>query len=1263
MRSHALCSGSILVLCTVAVLLNAAHGFWFPNGESRRAVSDASGRFVVFQTTATNLIFDDTNDFEDIFLWDTRATANSSAALQLLTRGRLGTASRGLAEYGILSDDASHAFFVGMATNYVADPVITCAMSLIYQVDLLASNASNSLVTRLISIAPNGTLPSKPTYLCGTSWNGRFVVFHTADRIFLPRNVSLAPGLTPTSELVYWMDTLTGETRLVSHHHSENHTANGISLCHLRRSISESHGPGRAMSADGRWVVFHSRANNLVDQSISGNWNVYAYDTVLNATQLISGSRMQSSPGNVSRSVYNYCRSPSLASNATSVAFWCQRSEFQQGGMLVFDTVVCDFSDDVNAPLNCSVLSVNTSGLVSLSQYTGPETSGAPSLSSSGRFVAWATTGNDIISDPNSRGRNELAQPSRVVIRDRETGVTSWAVRRPTPDDSKEYRPWLTADGSQVFFEGNSPSYLPGVNATSIQQIYYDTINATVPLRDRPVAWECPYPDPSECAKVALQLRADIVELAASADSEIVAFSTFQPDFMDPTDEIYRGYVCAARVCNSPPTGHSELSAYNGYLAPDQRNGTFVYLRSTFEEVSDIVGVDRRNRTSQSPVLLPWVKLYGITGDGRFVVHQAESTIGYLPQHTEKACTKALYVYDSVRREHEPVFAHVNGGCIGNISLQSVSVSGRYIVVVASGAEISSGLELPVHSSHNVFLYDTLTKTITVESTNASLVDVKNSTTGEIIGQKVVQVPVTFPCDSAQLSDDARWIAFRCFVNNASQTFIRDRSSENATLEPISINSTGHPWQAACEPVAVSHAGRFVVFQCNRWGTDGTSVITGSPWTSSSLLEVAVVVLDRSASEYSSRVFVVPPARPLTGCGLGSHRILAPVISPQELNFFVIAAYNAPLGTGSFSSVPIRWFHSSPFESRPMFADKDSPVGVYSISSDGSKAVVATTSFLLAPYDVNGRLDAYVVPLSASTNVSGLLVTARDNYFTSTLPNFNCPGLRPQPRFECIDGVWTLRPQGLTRTVILRSDIDIRNGSAAATVGNTAVLVAGSVRIGCNATFLLGANTSILLSDQLTICGTLNATVTTGGTFVVEALGCASLGGTFDVTVDVSQTRPVNASTDEIGLIGFAELCPASGTTQVNVRPVNTDPCEIFASRVEQRSTGLYLVFSITPSQEERCRQPSSNNASTDGAFGVIAWAIPVAILVLAVAAVVVILAVPALRHKVFPFMNRRKKSDPAHDEEELEGPAPVSKKTRAQANQAGWLRSNSPVV
>jgi hypothetical protein len=176
--------------------------------------------------------------------------------------------------------------------------------------------------------------------------------------------------------------------------------------------------------------------------------------------------------------------------------------------------------------------------------------------------------------------------------------------------------------------------------------------------------------------------------------------------------------------------------------------------------------------------------------------------------------------------------------------------------------------------------------------------------------------------------------------------------------------------------------------------------------------------------------------------------------------FFVISTYQTPLSGDDFTYTSLLWYADRPTESQMMFAEKNSPVGVISVSRDGQKMVAVTTSFLLAPYDVNGRSDAYVIQFSNSSNGNALLVTARDNYFTSLLPNFNCSGLRPQPRFECINGIWTLRPSNYSSTVILRSDIDVRNSTNAIAVGNATVLVAGGLTVGCNSSFSIGSNTS-----------------------------------------------------------------------------------------------------------------------------------------------------------------------------------------------------------
>eukprot|EP01122_Echinamoeba_exundans_P016653 TRINITY_DN8504_c0_g1_i1.p1 TRINITY_DN8504_c0_g1~~TRINITY_DN8504_c0_g1_i1.p1 ORF type:complete len:1259 (-),score=214.43 TRINITY_DN8504_c0_g1_i1:61-3837(-) len=1235
----------LLFLCQVSL----SSGFWFPNGDSWTPSSDASGRLVVFPTSATNLVFDDTNDLMDVFLWDTAANPNSSASLQILSEGRLGSVAKGVAEYGIVTENGRYAYFVGRATNYVAQPAVTCTQSLIYKVDLAlrAAGSSNDTV-KLISTNSSGAIASEATYICGSSWDGRYILMHTVDRSFVPSNFSLAMGLPRSAELVYWMDTQTHEIKLISHNWYQNATANSVSLCSLRRSWSQTHGPYRTISADGRWVVFHSRATNLAEQRTDGSDNVYVYDVWNGKSQLITGPRFEVYPGNYTRSFYSFCRAASIASNATTIAFWCRRAE-SSGGAFMHDTIACDFSDDDLVAPNCTFLSVNVTGDRSDMQFAPPEIVGAPSLSSNGSIVAWATPARDIILDAAFIGGG-ASQYNRILVRNRETGVTSWVGRRNAPDNYQENRPYITANASRIFWEGNSPSYIPGENATSAYQIYFEDLATS--FRARPVQWPCPYPDARECAKVALQLEDDLVNVASSSDAEIVAFATYQPDFMEPEEILYSGFVCASRVCNTPPEGFSEVSARYGFLPRNQRNGTFVYLRSTVEEVSDMVQIDRRNRSSE--ILFPFVKLIAVSGDGRYVIHRADSQIGTLKQHVGPYCAGNIYVYDTIRREHELVLPGPDGSCSANITFGFSSISGPLVIFSAIGPIFGSGNITEVFSNHAVFSYDVVSKVTRIESTNATEVEVRNSTTYELIGTEIRQVPVSFPCDDAVLSGNNRWLVMRCYPNvGPPAIYLRDRFSTTSELELLSVNSTGGMWEAACRPRGITDTGRYITFECQAWSYAGQTVVgPGSPWLHP-LFEIAVVVLDRSGVGYSNRVFVIPPARPFTVCGPGAHRIYSPVM-PTALDgsgrFFVISAYQTPLTGEDFTYSSLLWYADRPSESQMIFTDKNSAVGVVSVSGDGAKMVAVTSSFLMAPYDVNGRSDVYVIQFSNSSYGNALLVTARDNYFTSTLPNFNCPGLRPQPRFECINGIWTLRPSNYSSTVILRSDIDVRNSTNAITVGNATVLVAGGLRVGCNSSFSIGTNTSVLLADGFSLCGTINTNVGyKPNGFVIESLGCATLGGLLNVTVDNAAFANANGSV-EIGIVGFESLCPGSTVPQVTVVSNYNPDCQKVVQRVETRSTGLFVVFDLSRSTEARCLPPmdTPSGALDEKALGVVAWAVPVAIIVAAVIAVVVIMTVPAIRHKVFPFLERRAAKSKV-PEEEMEEAQPASrKKSRA---------------
>lgn len=1091
---------------------------------------------------------------------------------------------------------------------------------------------------------------------------------HTLERGFLPAfpaNISVPASLSRFSELVFWMDTTTRAVKLVSHNVFKNATANNYALCTMRRSFSQTHGPYRTLSGDGRFAVFHSRASNLVDERVDGIYdNVFVYDVLNEKAQLISGSRMQATPGNVTRSTYSLCRAASIASNATTVAFVCRRA-MTQSGMYVHDTVACDFSEDDLAPLNCTILSVNASGEPSLLQFAAPELTGAPSLSSNGLIAAFSTSASDMIVDPNFISPL-FPQSARIVVRNRATNQTIWAARRDTPDNAQEWRPWLTANGSRVFWEGNSESYLPGENSTSIAQIYYEDIATR--FRARPVPWPCPYPTAQECYKVSLQLEADILDVASSSDAEVVAFGTYQPDFMEPEEVVYRGFVCAARICNRPPNGvYNDVGVHNGFLPPDQRNGTFIYLRSTLEEVSDMVQIDRRNRSAE--IMYPFASLVAVSPDGRYIVHRAQNRIGTLPQHTGRYCVGSLYVYDTIRREHELLLKGENNTCVGNVSMDPTWLSGSQIVFTTRGAISNFAGFDQVHSGSNVVSYDYDSQVTLLESTNATLVEVRNTSlagNGELLGYATQQAPVPFACDHGIISGDGRWVVLRCFPSlGPAVVFIRDRTDPEALLVPLSVNATGGLWEADCLPKSITDTGRFIAFECRGWATGGASVVgPTSPWVGTALFEIAVILMDRNAVNYAQRVYVIPPGRPLASCGPGAHRVYGPVIPRNPTGrFFIIVTYQAPLTGEDFTVVSLIWYLDTPLVSSILFPDKNSPVGVASISADGSKVVAVTTSYLLAPYDVNGRTDAYVVNLNNVTTSNAMLVSARDNYFTSSLPAFNCSGLRPQPRFECINGTWTLRPSNYSNTIILRSDVDVTNGTNAAAAPNATVLVAGAVRIGCNGSFAIGMNTSILLADQFTICGSLSGFLRPNG-FLIETLSCANLGGTIDVTVDTQSIS--NNGSVAVGIIGYESLCAnQSGIPQVTVRTDNIPRCKIVSQNLESRSTGLYVIFTFTDSADASCQPPNMNGATDDGnGISVVAWAVPVAIILgLALITVIVIMTVPSIRKKVFPFLSRRSKDDDKPlqaDEHEMDSsPTAPRKKTRAQA--PSWTKSVKP--
>lgn len=221
---------------------------------------DRAGRFVVFASVASNLIpLPDFNSFEDIFIYDLQ-----TGSKRLITINSAGTGTgNGLGgsyfphpvQYKI-SADSRYVAFLSQSSNLVSNDT-NSNDSDIFRYDVAAQTKI------LVSVNMAGTSgilagSSEPSI----SADGRFVAFQS-----LARDLVNVPDETSggTSD-VFVRDIVSGQTYLASLNSAGNRTGNGFSFQPV-------------ISADGKRIAFHSRASDLITNDLNEfNEDIFAFD-------------------------------------------------------------------------------------------------------------------------------------------------------------------------------------------------------------------------------------------------------------------------------------------------------------------------------------------------------------------------------------------------------------------------------------------------------------------------------------------------------------------------------------------------------------------------------------------------------------------------------------------------------------------------------------------------------------------------------------------------------------------------------------------------------------------------------------------------------------------------------------------------------------------------------------------------------------------------------------------------------------------------
>ena len=231
------------------------------SGPSGGGSLSADGRYVAFQSSAANLDPADTDQTSDVYLRDLE-----TGQLRLVSRagGAAGPKGDGPSSGGSLSGDGRYVAFQSSAANL--DPADTDHNTDVFLRDLQTDQLT--LVSR--ADGAGGAKANLESGFPVLSADGRHVAFTS-------RASNLDPADTDTRSDVYVRDLL-GDTTLVSR-------ADGAGGA---KANGDAASDGVAVSADGRYVAFSSRASNLDPADPDTVEDVFVRDLQTHRTTLAS---------------------------------------------------------------------------------------------------------------------------------------------------------------------------------------------------------------------------------------------------------------------------------------------------------------------------------------------------------------------------------------------------------------------------------------------------------------------------------------------------------------------------------------------------------------------------------------------------------------------------------------------------------------------------------------------------------------------------------------------------------------------------------------------------------------------------------------------------------------------------------------------------------------------------------------------------------------------------------------------------------------
>lgn len=731
------------------------------NAQSLQAAISADGRFVAFESEASNLVAGDTNGTRDIFLHD-RVTG-------VTTRVSVATDGTEIHHYARLPSVSGDGQFVAFSSY---SPVLvvgdTNGVEDVFVHDRLTGTTSRA------SVGAGGVQGDGSSSSPKLSADGRYVAFDSTAENFV---AGFTNGLH-----VFVRDQVTGAIEAAS--------------------VNDAGAPGNAgnfgatISGDGRYVAFESWSTNLAPGDDNGNLDVFVRDRLAATTTRVS---IGSGPGGGS--------SPAISSDGRFVAFSSPASDLVAGDTnAARDIFVRDQTNSVTTRV-----SVDSSG----QQADGQ--SAYPTISRDGRIVAFASVASNLVPGDSNHG-------SDIFVHDRTTSLTERTpdVAQPPPAGapvlgdaaSVSSTQALNEDGQLVAFASEATNLVPQ-DDNGVSDVFVRDRTARATTRISMSSLGEPGDGPSRAPAISANGRYVAFESAAS---------NLVPGDGNAATDIFvhdRSTQATTRVSTGPAGSEADASSSHPSISGDGRYVAFVSSASNLvagdtNGVDDVFVHDRQSGATlrasldsagtQGNGASNWPS---ISSDGRFVAFGSAATNLVLPSTNP---WPGVFVRDLVTGVTTRASLANDGsqspaGCYE----PSISGNGRYVAFrsmayLAPFPTIPES-EAPRHQDPGVwdqiFVRDLLLGTTTKASVGESF-GTPNSSNGH--------------CREPAISRNGQRVAFASpatTLSTSAQTgymnvYVRDIELKRTTL--VSANGAGVAGYGASYSASISPSGGATAF-------------------------------------------------------------------------------------------------------------------------------------------------------------------------------------------------------------------------------------------------------------------------------------------------------------------------------------------------------------------------------------------------------------------------------------------------------------------